>query len=186
MDRKTDLTRERIMDVARDLLVEKGYRNVSMRQIASEMTCSHGAIYYHFKNKAELFYALVEDHFSLLDKRMDEILEEQTENKDKLKKLLLGFIEFGLNYQSHYEIMFLIKDKEVLHFLNENPTKTYEKFANAIAQLSEKQLSIQEIWSIFLSLHGFVSHYLRHIVGFTEVEEMAKFHVKMVIKWAEV
>src|SRR5690625_6951788 len=62
---KTELTREVIMGVARELLVEKGYANVSMRQIANKINCSHGAIYYHFKNKAELFYALVEDHFSI-------------------------------------------------------------------------------------------------------------------------
>lgn len=182
---KTELTREVIMDVARDLLVEKGYTNVSMRQIANQIKCSHGAIYYHFKNKAELFYALVEDHFLRLDRKIDEALEETANNAEILRKLLLGFIEFGLNYQSHYEIMFLIKDKEVLHFLNKSPAKTYEKFAKAVAKLSERKLSIQEIWSIFLSLHGFVSHYLRHIVHFKEVEEMAKFHVEMLCKWTE-
>lgn len=55
-----ELTREMIMDAARDLFVQKGYQHVSMRQIAKELNYSHGAIYYHFKNKAELFYALVE------------------------------------------------------------------------------------------------------------------------------
>jgi len=180
---KTELTREVIMGVARELLVEKGYANVSMRQIANKINCSHGAIYYHFKNKAELFYALVEDHFSILNKKMVEVLQEPKDNSEKLRNLLLGFIEFGLNYQSHYEIMFLIKDKEVLHFLNKSPMKTYEKFAQAVSKLSTKQLTIQEIWSIFLSLHGFVSHYLRHVISFEEVKEMAMFHVEMLCKW---
>src|SRR5690625_3767107 len=158
---KTELTRNIIMDVARELLVEKGYANVSMRQIANEINCSHGAIYYHFKNKAELFYALVEDHFLILTKKIDEVLQEQKDSEEKLRNLFIGFIEFGLNYQSHYEIMFLIKDKEVLHFLNKSPMQTYEKFAQAVSKLSPKPLTIQEIWSIFLSLHGFVSHYLQ-------------------------
>src|SRR5690625_6116982 len=70
--------------------------------------------------------------------------------------------------------MFLIKDKEVLHFLNKSPMKTYEKFAQAVSKLSTKQLTIQEIWSIFLSLHGFVSHYLRHVISFEEVKEDRK------------
>src|SRR5690625_2248492 len=182
---KTDLTREKIMDVARELLSEKGYANVSMRQIANEINCSHGAIYYHFKNKAELFYALVEDHFLLLEQKMTEIMEEPIDRTQKLRKLLLGFIQFGLNQQSHYEIMFLIKDKEVLHFLNQSPSKTYQKFAHHVADLSEKNLTVQEIWSIFLSLHGFVTHYLRHIVSFIDVEEMAMFHVDMLVKWTK-
>lgn len=182
---KTELTRSIIIDVARELLVEKGYANVSMRQIANEINCSHGAIYYHFKNKAELFYALVEDHFLMLDRKMDEIIEEPTEKSEKLRKLLLGFIKFGLDYQSHFEIMFLIKDEEVLHFLNQSPSKTYQKFARHIAELSDKQLTVQEVWSIFLSLHGFVTHYLRHIVSFKEVKKMAEFHVEMLIKWTK-
>src|SRR5690625_1903875 len=180
---KTELTREVIMGVARELLVEKGYANVSMRQIANKINCSHGAIYYHFKNKAELFYALVEDHFSILNKKVVEVLQEQKDNSEKLRNLLLGFIEFGINYQSHYEIMFLIKDKEVLHFLNKSPMQTYHQFAQAVSRLSSKPLTIQEIWSIFLSLHGFVSHYLRHVVSFNEVKEMAEFHVEMLCKW---
>lgn len=170
------------MDVARELLVEKGYANVSMRQIANKMKCSHGAIYYHFENKAALFYALVEEHFLLLERKMNEVMEEQLDRKEKLRKLLLAFIQFGLNHQSHYEIMFLIKDKEVLHFLNQRPSQTYEKFAKHVATLSEKQLSVREIWSIFLSLHGFVTHYLRHVVSFSDVEEMAQFHVETLLK----
>src|SRR5690625_1975226 len=91
--KKTELTRERIMDVARELLVEKGYVNVSMRQIANELNCSHGAIYYHFKNKAELFYALVEDHFLMLEEKMNRTIKEPIEKEEKLRKLLLGFIQ---------------------------------------------------------------------------------------------
>jgi|SRR5699024_739915 len=182
---KTELTRDVIMNVARELLVEKGYANVSMRQIANEIRCSHGAIYYHFKNKAELFYALVEEHFLLLEQKMNDVMEEPSKQSEKLRKLLLGFIQFGLDYQSHYEIMFLIKDEEVLHFLNQSPSETYQKFAHHVAELSEKQLSVREVWAIFLSLHGFVTHYLRHIIGFKEVEEMAAFHVEMLMKWTK-
>lgn len=182
-DNKIELTRENIMYVAQELLVEKGYVHVSMRQIANEMNCSHGAIYYHFKNKAELFYALVEEHFLLLEKRMEIIIAEKVDKSEKLKKLLLGFIQFGLTHQGHYEIMFLIKDKEVLHFLNRSPAKTYEKFAKHIAMLSETRLSVKEVWSIFISLHGFVTHYLRHVVSYEDVEEMARAHVEMIIRW---
>ncbi|MEI3607142.1 TetR/AcrR family transcriptional regulator [Pseudogracilibacillus sp. SE30717A] len=182
---KTELTRQVIMEVARELLIEKGYTNVSMRLIANEINCSHGAIYYYFKNKAELFYALVEEHFLMLDQKMTEVIVDSCDRKEKLRRLLLGFIEFGLTNQGHYEIMFLIKDEEVLHFLNKSPSKTYEKFANYVAELSDRQLTIKEIWSIFLSLHGFVTHYLRHIVSFSEVEDMANSHVAMLLKWTE-
>ncbi|MUK89823.1 TetR family transcriptional regulator [Ornithinibacillus sp. L9] len=180
---KIELTRDMIMNAARDLFVEKGYQHVSMRQIAKKLNYSHGAIYYHFKNKAELFYALVEKHFLMLDQTIDEIVNQDTDDEEKLRQMCLGFIEFGLTHQSHYEIMFLVKEEEVRNFMNEGPMKTYQKFAKQVSSLSEKQISIQEVWSLFLSLHGFVTHYIRHITTFNEVKGAAEFHVEMVLKW---
>jgi len=97
--------------------VEKGFQQVSMRQIARELNYSHGAIYYHFKNKAELFYALVEKHFLMLDNKIEQIVNHEVSNEEKLEQLFLGFIDFGLTHQSHYEIMFLVKDEEVRNFI---------------------------------------------------------------------
>ncbi len=176
------LTREMIMDAARDLFAQKGYRYVSMRQIAKELDYSHGAIYYHFKNKAELFYALVEKHFHMLDQALDHIMSQPSGPREKLEKIMLGYIEFGLNHQSHYEIMFLIKDREVIQFINQGPNRSYEKFAQSVSSLYESQISPREIWSLFLSLHGFVTHYLRYVHNYEEAKEAALGHVHFLLK----
>ncbi len=177
-----ELTREMIMDAARDLFIEKGYQQVSMRQIGKELGYSHGAIYYHFKNKAELFYALVEEHFKMLELELKQIMKKPLEPQEKLQNILLGFIQFGLTHQSHYEIMFLIKDEEVRNFINQEPNNTYEMFANSVQSLCDHSITIRDIWSIFLSLHGFVTHYLRHVVEYEDVEEMARAHVNFLLK----
>ncbi|GGN65964.1 TetR/AcrR family transcriptional regulator [Oceanobacillus indicireducens] len=178
-----ELTREMIMDAARDLFAEKDYQQVSMRQIATKLNYSHGAIYYHFKNKAELFYALVKDHFLMLNQRIEEIVDGEASNEEKLRKLYLGYIEFGLTHQNHYEIMFMIKNDEVRNFMSESPMLTYQNFARQVSKLSEKEMSIQEIWSIFISLHGFVSHYLGHVTTFDDVKRAAEFHANMLLRW---
>lgn len=177
-----DLSREAIMHAARDLFVNKGYQHVSMRQIAQKLKISHGAIYYHFKNKAELFSALVDDHFHLLDQELDRIMQGSLEPQEKLREVMLGFIEFGLTHQSHYEIMFLTKDEEVIQCINQGPNQSYEKFAQAVFNLLDKKIALQEIWYLFLSLHGFVSHYLRHVNSYEDVKELAKWHVDFLIK----
>lgn len=177
-----ELTREMIMDAARDLFAEKGYQNVSMRQIAKELGYSHGAIYYHFQNKAELFFALVGEHFQMLNNTLAEIMELELDNKEKLKQVFIGYIRFGLTYQSHYEIMFLIKDEEVKNFINEEPNYTYENFAQSVYHLCDKKISLQDIWSIFLSLHGFVTHYCRHVSSYDEVEGFAQLHTNFLIR----
>ena len=177
-----ELSKQMIMDAARDLFVNKGYQHVSMRQIAKELNYSHGAIYYHFQNKAELFYELVEEHFKMLDQKLDDIVAKDLNNEAKLQQIFLGFIEFGLTYQSHYEIMFLIKDEEVRSLINQGPIKSYEKFAKNVHLLCGDKATIQGIWSLFLSLHGFVTHYLRHVNGFHDVRPMAEAHVEFLIR----
>lgn len=177
-----ELTRDMIMNAARDLFADKGYEHVSMRQIAKELGYSHGALYYHFKNKAELFYALVESHFTMLNKVLEKIMEKNLEPHEKLKQIFIGYIEFGLTYQSHYEIMFLIKDQEVRNFINQEPNHTYESFAKSVYSLCGKNVKIQDVWSIFLSLYGFVTHYCRHVVGFEEVKDLAEAHANFLIK----
>lgn len=178
-----ELTRQKILDAARGLFVQKGFQNVSMRQIATVLGYSHGAIYYHFKNKAELFFALVSDDFALLDQKLNEVLaEEGIDNQQKLQNVLLGFIEFGLVNQSHYEIMFLIRDEEVTSYIAQEPNNSYERFAQAIFHLTGKKTTIQAIWSVFLSLHGFVAHYWKSGQTYADVKAMALAHVQFIMK----
>ncbi|MBM7703130.1 TetR/AcrR family transcriptional regulator [Metabacillus iocasae] len=176
-----ELTRDMIMDVARKLFVKEGYQHVSMRQIAKELTYSHGAIYYHFKNKAELFYAIVAKDFTLLDQEIDKVMKLEMTQEEKIKEVLIRFIRFGLTHQQHYELMFLTKDEEIRELLCDAPNKSYEKFAQTVYELSEEKINLQEIWSIFLSLHGFVTHYCRTNQQFEDVKELAMLHVNRLL-----
>jgi AcrR family transcriptional regulator len=51
-------TRERILDIALDLFVDKGYEATSLREIAEAMGFSKAALYYHFRSKTDIFLAL--------------------------------------------------------------------------------------------------------------------------------
>jgi AcrR family transcriptional regulator len=51
-------TRDRILDIALDLFIEKGYEKTSLREIADELGFSKAAIYYHFASKDEILIAL--------------------------------------------------------------------------------------------------------------------------------
>lgn len=51
--------RARILQVARAAFVERGYAAVSMQEIADAANLTKAAIYYHFRDKQELFEAVV-------------------------------------------------------------------------------------------------------------------------------
>lgn len=51
-------THERILEVALDLFIRKGYAATSMREIAEPLGISKAALYYHFPSKAHLMLEL--------------------------------------------------------------------------------------------------------------------------------
>jgi AcrR family transcriptional regulator len=55
-----DDTRRRVLDVARRLFADRGYRATSMRQIAEQVGISKAALYYHFAGKDEILSHLTE------------------------------------------------------------------------------------------------------------------------------
>jgi AcrR family transcriptional regulator len=178
-----ELTKTAIINEARELFVASGYPSFSMRKLAKELGCSHGAIYYHFKNKAELFYEIVTQDFLTLDGVLEEVLGTQTNsNEEKLYLILFEYIRFGLTNQPQYEVMFLIKDEEIKSYLLEVPNKSYLHFANAVASLVAKPLSPKDIWSLFIGIHGFVTHYCRTEISFEDVKQLAKSHVEFLLK----
>jgi len=55
---EVDSTRSRILDVALDLFVEKGYDRTSLREIAERLGVTKAAIYYYFSSKDDILMAL--------------------------------------------------------------------------------------------------------------------------------
>jgi AcrR family transcriptional regulator len=51
-------TRERILDVALDLFIEKGFDGTSLREIAEQLGFTKAALYYHFASKDDILMAL--------------------------------------------------------------------------------------------------------------------------------
>ena len=55
-------TREQIIDAAERVFHKKGVSRSSLSDIAEEAGVTRGAIYWHFKNKHDIFVAMTERH----------------------------------------------------------------------------------------------------------------------------
>jgi TetR/AcrR family acrAB operon transcriptional repressor len=78
MVRKTkedaEKTRQDIIESARAVFHECGVSRSTLDKIAKEAGVTRGAIYWHFKDKAELFFAMREDVFAPMVERTDSLL----------------------------------------------------------------------------------------------------------------
>lgn len=53
-------TRNQLLDAAEKVFFEKGFSHASLNDVARAADLTRGAVYWHFKNKADLFEALIE------------------------------------------------------------------------------------------------------------------------------
>ncbi len=85
-------TREYIIDEAYKLFLTQSYEAVSISIISNAIGLTKGALYHHFKNKEELFRAVIDTHFPLTSMSLDDdniSLKEYTEVCiDHIHKLL--------------------------------------------------------------------------------------------------
>ncbi|HKG22171.1 MAG TPA: TetR/AcrR family transcriptional regulator [Blastocatellia bacterium] len=105
-ERQKESLRQEILDAARDLFVNEGYENVSMRRIADKIEYSPTTIYLYFQDKSELLFNICEETFARLSDRLEEI----TRGDDPiqcLKKGLDAYVQFGLQYPNHYRVTFI-------------------------------------------------------------------------------
>ena len=60
--KEPEIRRAEIMDAAMILFMEKGYTNTTTQDIVDKVNISRGLLYYHFKNKEDILYCLVEQY----------------------------------------------------------------------------------------------------------------------------
>lgn len=78
-------TRNRILDAAERMFVERGVSRTSLEDIADAAGVTRGAIYWHFDNKNELFQAMADRVLLPMEDIMRQAAEEATE--DPLERL---------------------------------------------------------------------------------------------------
>lgn len=116
MVRKTkedaELTRQRLIEAARQVFLARGVSRTTMEHIATQAGVTRGAIYWHFNNKLDLFHAMREQVFlPLIDRMDDTLLAEGPEDPlTCIENFLCGTIQVlndSIETREIYEIMMI-------------------------------------------------------------------------------
>lgn len=88
--KESEVRRLEIMNAAMQLFMEKGYTNTTTQDIVDKVNISRGLLYYHFKNKEDILYCLVEQYSEKLLKDIYQITFAK--DKSAIEKVR-GFID---------------------------------------------------------------------------------------------
>lgn len=78
-------TRDRLIEVARQLFARKGVENTTMNDIASASDKGRRTIYTYFKNKRDIFNAVIERETNKLIVKLEEIQKRNISPEQKLR-----------------------------------------------------------------------------------------------------
>lgn len=92
MLRDTHSTKSKIFESARNIALDKGFEDLTIRDICSEAQISIGAFYHHFSSKEEM----INESFLMYDYDLDTRLNKYEESRplESLKTILLDQISF--------------------------------------------------------------------------------------------
>jgi TetR/AcrR family transcriptional regulator len=93
--RDPDLTRDRILQAAHALFVEKGFAAVSMREIAAQSGVTKSLIHHHFGSKEALWELVKERAFAAYAESQEaELLQAEAPDADLLRNAVIRYFSF--------------------------------------------------------------------------------------------
>lgn len=118
-EQKAEL-REKIFTAARELVVRKGFADLSIRRLADEVGYAPGTIYLYFKNRDEIVREICIRGFS-------ELLEQMksagvvAEPKARLAALLRAYADFAVHHPETYRLSFMEDPKFTKELFRSTP-----------------------------------------------------------------
>ncbi len=163
-----EIRRAEIMDAAMLLFMEKGYANTTTQDIVDKVNISRGLLYYHFKNKEDILYCLVERYSEKLLRDIHVIVYDDDKTAiEKIRAFIDATIISTDNVSAEgTELQKTVDLKENRYMLDKLSHKLIEKltiyFERIINQgISEKVFSVKypsETAEFLMTAYVFVSN----------------------------
>ncbi len=77
LERRKKHTRSLLMQATAELILEKGYDNVSIQNITDRADVGRGTFYIHFKDKEEIAWEMIREHSEIVTRQIDEQLADE-------------------------------------------------------------------------------------------------------------
>lgn len=90
---QNDGMRTSIIEAAKDLFAKFGYKKTTMEDIAQALRKGKSSLYYYFKNKEEIFQAVIETEEELLFSKLREVVASKQKPQQKLTDYVITRME---------------------------------------------------------------------------------------------
>lgn len=163
----TKITKEMILNTAFEIAREKGFENISNRELAKKMNCSIRPIYYQFKNVEELnkeLYKKIERYF------YEFLIDNMIKDVPLYKQIGINYIKFAIAENNLFKFLFMTETKDEPSAFITTGEKGFEEVVKAIkisTKLSDKDIKSFHI-KMWIFAHGIATLSATKSVKFTD------------------
>jgi AcrR family transcriptional regulator len=115
-------TRDRIERAAIHLFVEKGVADTTVRDIATALKMSEGALYRHFASKEQLVWQVFERHYVEFAGRLLTLAETETTTRGKLAAMIRGFCRAHDENPELFRFLLFVQHGQLSRLAPDTPT----------------------------------------------------------------
>jgi AcrR family transcriptional regulator len=110
-ERRKEALRGEIIAAAHQLVQEEGYVGLTIRKLAKRIGYAPMSVYSYFADKQDILYALAEDAFELLARRIEQ--RTSSDPLEALRAVMTEYAAFGLGNPHEYRIVFMTEKAEL-------------------------------------------------------------------------
>ena len=183
--RKNIKKKRKIIEAASRLFAEQGYDGTTTVQIVKEAGATEPLLYYHFKDKEDLFTTILMSAFEQIFKKLDNLGDEASTSFGRLEQLIS--IHFEIVEEMPYELVLAIntcpaKLKDPDHVCSENVKRWRDRIKSYLTDCLEKgvesgefiDVPIQETVNMLIALiNGLIRQQVQKMDNLNGVKDAA-------------
>ncbi|MGD8923125.1 MAG: TetR/AcrR family transcriptional regulator [Candidatus Zixiibacteriota bacterium] len=174
--RRTSVTRQRLLDAARAVFAEKGLDLTTIDDITERADVGKGTFYYHFKSKERLIRELIKRMLGELIATIDRKHNPEDDLPDALDNLIVAHIEYFSSRWEDFVLFFQGRADLTLeqgYSGIETPFMEYlERIEKLVDSSIERPISKPVLRRLACAVAGFVSGYYSFAVIASEGEDV--------------
>ena len=160
---RTNITSQRIYDLALRVLEAEGPDAVTMRRIAGEIGITPMAIYHHFANREALLNAIVDREFEKLAEFFSRPAKERR-FEDQVIHMMDAYVDYAFAHPRIFDYVFSRPRPDARRFPEDfraRRSPTLNILADTLASwIKEKRFKRDDVWEIAMQIWAHAHGYL--------------------------
>lgn len=146
--KRSERSRKRILDSARELFFEQGFERANLDEVARRAGLAKGTIYRHFDSKAELYVEVLVQNAGVFLERMRRVVDPKQSAHEQIRRLARFYFDHYTSQLEYFRIFWAIDNQRLIGELPPNlvalVTEVWKRALGLLAEVIERGVAARE------------------------------------------